>query len=167
MVSYCRLLGVRSFVPEVRSWSGNDVPLFLMNVIVCSDKEQSPKAQFSPSKGPVLAKRRQILVWSSFRARFPHLFSCHPWGRKASNTTGPQSPQTSQMGRLGLTNCDPDRQPLLLGHRELGDGGEVFCCLKAWAKVWGRASWGPCSLAGHVPSLFSGPSSSPCWPKAG
>ena len=75
MVSYCRLLGVRSFVLEVRSWSGNDVPvgLFLMNVIVCSDKEQSPKAQFSPSKGPVLAKRRQILVWSSFRARFPHL----------------------------------------------------------------------------------------------
>ena len=48
MVSCYRLLGVRSFVLEVRSWSGNDVPenLYQMNVILCPDeKGQSPKAQ--------------------------------------------------------------------------------------------------------------------------
>ena len=75
MVSCYRLLGVRSFVLEVRSWSGNDVPenLYQMNVILCPDeKGQSPEAQLLPSKFPVLAKRRQISVGSSFRARFPY-----------------------------------------------------------------------------------------------
>ena len=75
MVSCYRLLGVRSFVLEVRSWSGNDVPenLYQMNVILCPDeKGQSPEAQLLPSKVPVLAKRRQISVGSSFRARFPY-----------------------------------------------------------------------------------------------
>ena len=75
VVSCCRLLGVRSFVLEVRSWSGNDVPVYLyqMNVILCLDqKGQSPKAQPSPSKVQVLAKRRESSVGSSFRARFPY-----------------------------------------------------------------------------------------------
>lgn len=61
MVSCCRLLGVRFFVLEVRSWSGNDVLVILyeMNVILCSDKKgQGPKAQLLPSKVLVLAKRR-------------------------------------------------------------------------------------------------------------
>ena len=75
MVSCCRLLlTVRSFVLEVSSWSGSNVPIHLyqMNVILCPDKkEQSHKAQLLPSKVPVLAKRGQIcrqLLW----ARFPH-----------------------------------------------------------------------------------------------
>ena len=79
MVSCYRLLGVRSFVLEVRSWSGNDVPenLYQMNVILCPDqKGQSPNAQLSPSKLPALAKRRQISVGSSFRARYPAHLSC-------------------------------------------------------------------------------------------
>ena len=75
MVSCCRLLGVRSFFLEVWSWSSDDVPvnLYQMNVILCPDqKVQSPTAQLSHSKVPVLVKRRQILVGSSFRARFPY-----------------------------------------------------------------------------------------------
>ena len=75
MVSCYRLLGVRSFVLKVRSWSDNDVPenLYQMNIILCLDqKGQSTKAQLLPSKVPVLAKRRQISVGSSFRARFPY-----------------------------------------------------------------------------------------------
>ena len=71
----CKLLGVRSFVLQVRSWSGSYVPvnLYQMNVILCPDKkEQGPKAQLSLSKVPVLAKRRQISGGSSLRARFPH-----------------------------------------------------------------------------------------------
>ena len=75
MVSCCRLLGVRSFVLEVQSWSGNNVcvNLYQMNVILFPDQTgQSPKAQLLLSKVPVLANRRQILVGSSFRARFPY-----------------------------------------------------------------------------------------------
>ena len=63
VVSCCRLLGVRSFVLEVQSWSGHDVPvnLYQMNFILRPDKKgQSPKAQLSLSKVPLLGKRRQI-----------------------------------------------------------------------------------------------------------
>ena len=75
MVSCCRLLGVRSLVLQVRSWSGSDdlVNLYQMNVILCADKkEQGLKAQLAPSTVPVLAKRMQISGGSSLRARFPH-----------------------------------------------------------------------------------------------
>ena len=61
MLSSCKLLGVRSFVPEVRSQSGNDVPVNLhqTNVILCSDKKgQGLKAQLFPSEVKDLAKRR-------------------------------------------------------------------------------------------------------------
>ena len=74
MVSCCKLLGVRSFVLEVRSWSGHDVPVNLhqTSVILCSDKKgQGPKAQLTPSEVQVLAKRRQISVGDSLRARSP------------------------------------------------------------------------------------------------
>ena len=57
----CKLVGVRSFVPEVRSGSGNNVlvNLYQMNVILSSDKKkQGPKAKLSPSGVLVLAKRR-------------------------------------------------------------------------------------------------------------
>ena len=45
--SCCRLLGVRPFVLQVRSWSGNEAPvnLYQMNVILCANKKgQSFKA---------------------------------------------------------------------------------------------------------------------------
>ena len=102
MVSCYRLLGVRSFVLEVRSWSGNDVPenLYQMNVILCPDeKGQSPEAQLLPSKFPVLAKRRQISVGGSFRARFPdpaQLSSLRePVAREPSSPQAPQATQTA------------------------------------------------------------------------
>ena len=75
MVSCCRVLSVRSFVPEVRSWSANDNPvnLYQMNGILCLDKKgKSHKTKFSPSKVPIQAKRWQISVDSSFWVRFPH-----------------------------------------------------------------------------------------------
>ena len=75
MVSCYKLLGVRSFILEVRSWSGNASPvnLYQRNGILCLDREgQGPKAQLSPSKAPVLAKKRQISTGSSFTASFPY-----------------------------------------------------------------------------------------------
>ena len=53
MVSCSKLLGVRSFVLEVRSWSGNHVPinLYQMNVILCLYKKgQGTKALLVLSK---------------------------------------------------------------------------------------------------------------------
>lgn len=55
----CSLLGFRSFVLEVRSRSGNDVPVNLhqINVIFCSDKKgRGPKAQLSSSEVQVLLR---------------------------------------------------------------------------------------------------------------
>ena len=75
MVSCYKLLGVRSFILEVRSWSGNASPvnLYQRNGILCLHREgQGPKAQLSPSKAPVLAKKRQISTGSSFTASFPY-----------------------------------------------------------------------------------------------
>ena len=56
-LSCCKLLRVRSFVLEVRSRSGHDVPVNFhqTNVILCSDKKgQGPKAQLSPSEALAL-----------------------------------------------------------------------------------------------------------------
>ena len=53
MVSCYKLIGVRSFILEVRSWSGNAAPLNLYqrNGILCLDRKgQGPKAQLSLSK---------------------------------------------------------------------------------------------------------------------
>ena len=95
MVSCWRLLSVRAFVLEVWSWSGNGVtvPLYQMNVILYSEQNgQSPNAQLSLFKVPVLTKRRQISVGSSFRAMFPHPSQLSSLREPASNPTGPQSP---------------------------------------------------------------------------
>ena len=74
MVSCCRLLGVRSFALEVRSWSGNHVPinLYQTNVILHPDKKgQGPRAQISPSKVPFLAERRPELSWQLHQGQVP------------------------------------------------------------------------------------------------
>ena len=164
VVSCHRLLGVSSFVLEVRSWSGNDVPvnLYQMNVILCPDqKGQSPKAQPSPSKVQVLANSS---VSSSFRARFPHPAQLSSLREPGTQPTGPQSPQAAQMGRAGLTDCSLHRWPLLLGWRDR-DGAGVHCRLKAWAKLVEGLSGGSGAPWDVVPSLFLGPSSPPAGPR--
>ena len=148
MVSCCRLLGVRSFVLEVRSWAGNDVPinLFLMNVIVCSGKKQSPKAQFSPSKGPVLAKRRQISVCNSFRARFPHLTRLSSLREKAVQPNWSSVSSGFPNGETRSHILWPRQMATAIRSQRQG-WGRGFCCLKAWVKVRGGAYWGLCSPA--------------------
>ena len=137
MVSCCKLPGVRSFVLEVWSWSGNDVPvnLYQMNVILCPDqKGQSPKAQLSPSKVPILPKRRQSSVGSSFRARFPH-----PAQLSSLSSPNPHWPcllRLPKWGTLGLTDCSPGRRPRLEGHSDRV-GGEAHHCLQVWAMANG------------------------------
>ena len=78
MVSCGKLLGVRSFVLEVRSRSGNHVPvnLYQINIILCSDKKgKGPQAQLSPSRVLDLAKKRKISVGGFLGVRCRRLHS--------------------------------------------------------------------------------------------
>ena len=111
MVSWCKLLGVRSFVLEVRSWSGNDVPVNLhrANVILCSDKKgQGLTAQFSPSKVQVLAKREGVSAGAG-----------HPSPERSSSTrSGSSSAQAWLKRRVsagGSLRSRSRRLPLPLG----------------------------------------------------
>lgn len=92
--SWCEIL-----ILEVRSQSGEDVPvnLYQTNVLLCPDnKVPSPRAQPSPSKVQVLAKRRPTSVGGSLRARFPDsvqlpsLRSLAPRTQLALRSSGPQ-----------------------------------------------------------------------------
>ena len=136
VVSYCRLLGVRCFVLEVRSRLGNYVPvnLYQMNVTLCpGQKGQSPKAQLSHSKVPALAKRRRISDGSSFRARHPH-----PAHLSCLREPGIQLnwPSDRPNGETRSHRLWPDRWPLLLGHRDR-DGGRGSPLPQAWTKASG------------------------------
>ena len=139
VVSCCRRLSVRVFVLEVRSWSGNYDPinLYQMNGILCPDKkEQGSKTQLSPSKVPVPAKRRQELRWQLPQAQVP--IACPavmPEGAGHPTQVAFRLLRPPQSGRPGLTDCDPGRQPLLLGRRDRDE--EFHCCLKAWTKARG------------------------------
>lgn len=66
MVSCCKHPGVDPFVFEVVLLAGGikcSVNLYQTNAILCSDKKgPGPKAQLSPSKVQVLAKRRQTSI---------------------------------------------------------------------------------------------------------
>ena len=140
MISCCGFLGIRSFVPEVRSWSSNDVAvdLYQMNIILCPDKKgPGPKAQLLPSKVPILVARRQLSAGSFLRARSPdpaQLSLLEEAGAQPNWPSG--SSGYPKARRQGPTDCNPGRLPLLLGCRDK-DGGEVHCCLKAWAKASG------------------------------
>jgi len=133
---------------------------------VLTRKDKVPRHNLHP-KAPVLAKRRQISVGSSSGPGSHILPNCHPWGSQASNPTGPQFAQATQVGRPDLSDCNSHKWPLLLGCRDR-DGGEVHCCRKGWAKASGRGlieSSG--ALQDVVPSLFPGLASWPSGPSLG
>ena len=172
VVSCYRLPGIRSFVLEVRSWSGNNVPenLYQMNVILCLDqKGQSPKAQLLPSKVPVLAKRRKISLGSSFKAKFPY-----PTQLSSLREPGiqPNWPSVSS----GHPNGETRSHKLWLIQMVTGSGSqrqgweEVHCFSKSGPQLVEGLSEGSGALQDVVPglpSLLPGPSSSPAGPRLG
>ena len=102
MVSCWRLLSVRAFVLEVRSWSGNDVPvnLYQTNVIPCSDKKgQGPKTKLSPSEVQGPAKRKQISAGGSLRARSPDTAQLS--SQREQSTQDSPDPQALQAAQTG------------------------------------------------------------------
>ena len=86
--------------------------------------------------------------------------SCHPWQRQASNKIGSQCPQGVQMGRAVLTDWEPRRKPLLVGH-SIRDAGEVHCFSRLWPRLVEGLSEGYGGLQHLVPSVFPGPPAHP------
>ena len=109
MVSHCKCLGVRFFVPKVGSQSGTMfLQISIRQMLVSDKKGQGPKAQLSPSRVLVLGKRRQISAGGSRRARSPD---------SAQLVLGPQATH-SMVAQAGLADHDPGRLLLLLLHRD-------------------------------------------------
>ena len=101
-----------------------------MNTILCPDKKgQGPKAQLSPSKALVLVKGRHNSAGGSLRARsqdYPVVIS---EGARHPNQLALRLFKLLKSRRPTPTDCDPDRLPQLLGHRDR-EAGEFHCCLK-------------------------------------
>ena len=144
MVSCCRVLSVRSFVPEVRSWSDNDNPvnLYQLNVILCLEKKgRSHKTKLSPSKVPIQAKRWQISIDSSFGVRFPQ-------PAQLSSLKEPGTPPNCLSVSSGCPNeenkfhrLQPTQTATAIGSQRQG-WGQVHLCLKAWTTASGGLSEG-------------------------
>ena len=165
VVSSYRLLGVTSFVLKVRSWSGNNVPIYLyqMNVIFCHScplkRGQSLKAQLSPWNVPSwISRKRSHLAAPSGQG--PHILpSSHPWWSQTPNPTGPvssgcPSEETSSQRlrpRKMATDCRLQRQ----------GWGEVLRSSRPGPRLLAGLSEGSRALQDVVPSLFRGTSSSP------
>ena len=147
MVNPCELLGVRSFVLEVRSQAANHVPISLHQTnILCSNKKgQCHKAQLSPSEVLVLAQRRQSPASSTLSARSPnpaHLSSLREPG--AYDPTGPQAPQTT--GTMGAGLSDRDEGRFTVTSRS----GPGQCRDLAWAPEPCRTQPPACSLGSQL-----------------
>ena len=123
MVSCYKLIGVRSFILEVRSWSGNAAPLNLYqrNGILCLDRKgQGPKAQLSLSKVPVLAKRRQISTGNSFTASFPYPAQLLSLRESGTKPTSPQSPQVTQKAGARFHKLPPRQMATAIRSQKQG-----------------------------------------------
>ena len=80
MGSCCKHLSVKAFALQVRSWSGNQVPINLhqMNVILWQEKP-GPQTQLLPCQSPVLRGGKSQLQAPSGPG--PQMLpSCHRWG---------------------------------------------------------------------------------------
>ena len=118
--------------------SGNDVPVnlyrwMLLSVLIRKGKVPRHTFHRPRSQSWLRGSRSQLAAPSG--TGFQGLPCYHPWGRQACNSTDPQSPQLPKWGDP-VPQTDSYGRPLLLGHRDRGEG-EVHCCLKGWAKASG------------------------------
>ena len=133
-----------------------------MNVILCPDqKGQSCKAQLSPSKVPVLAKRRQISAGSSLG----------PGSHPAVIPEGSRHPtqlalSLARLPKWGDQFSQVRQTALLLGHRDR-ERGEVHCSLRPGPWLVGGLGEGSGALQDIVRSLFPEPFSSPTGSRLG
>ena len=171
MVSCYRIFAVTSFVLKVRSWSGNNVPIYLyqMNVVFyhsCPVKRgQSLKAELSPWNVPSWISRNRSHLAAPSGQGSHNLPTSHPWWSQAPNPKGPvssgcPSEETSSQRlrpRKMATDCRLQRQGW-------GRGSPL---LKAWVKATGGPSWGLWSTTGCHPQSIPWDLNLTHWPKAG
>ena len=141
VVSCYRFLGVTSFVLKVRSWSGNNVPIYLyqMNVIFCHScpvkRGQSLKAQLSPWNVPFWISRNRSHLASPSGPGSHILPSSHPWWSQAPNPIGPVSSGCPSKENSSQRLRPRKMAPASRLQREVWQRGSPL--LKAWAKATG------------------------------
>ena len=141
LVSCYRLLGVTSFVLKVRSWSGNNVPIYpyQMNVIFCHScpvkRGQSLKAQLSPWNVPSLINRNRSHLAAPSGQGSHILPSSHSWWSQAPNPKVPVS-SGCQSEQISSQRLRPSimATAISLQRQGWGRGSQL---LKAWAKATG------------------------------
>jgi len=171
VVNCYRLLGVTSFVLKVRSWSGNNVPIYLyqMNVIFCHScpvkRGQSLKAQLSPWNVPSWISRNRS-HWPAPSGQGSHILHRFPpsWGQ-APNPIGPVS-SACPSEDTSYQRLRPVRWPLQVGCRDR-DGGEVHRSSRPGPRLLEGLSESSGALQDVVPSLLPWDLQLTHWPKAG
>ena len=137
-----------------------------MLLSVLTRKGKVPRHNFHPPRSR-LAKRRQISVGGSLRARSPdpaQLSSLREPGTQ--DPTGPQAPQATQTARARSHRLCPTQTTVAMRsqRRAWGRGSPPH---QGLGPASGRSWWGLWSPAGHTPSLFPGSPSSPANPRPG
>ena len=141
VVSCSILLGVSFFVLKVRSWPGNNVPIYFyqMNDIFCPScplkRGQSVKAQFSSWNVPSLISRNRSHLAAPSGQGSHILPSSHPWWSQAPNPTGPVSsgsPSVETSSQRLRT-----RKMVTASRLQRQGWGRGSPLLKAWAKATG------------------------------
>lgn len=138
---------VRFFVPEVKPWVANQIPINVhqTNGIVYSDKkEPCPKAQVSPSEAQVPTERRQVSAGSSHRARLPDPTRRSLLRQPGTQTpAGPQAPQAANT--VEVRSCTLQLRQTTAAIRAQRPGwGEIRSCMLQTAPAIRaqRPGWG-------------------------
>ena len=119
--------------------SGNDVPVnlyrwMLLSVLIRKGKVPRHTFHRPRSQSWLRGSRSQLAAPSG--TEFPRPAPLSSLREAGMQLNWPSVSSAAQMGRPRPTNCDSYGRPLLLGHRDRGEG-EVHCCLKGWAKASG------------------------------
>ena len=132
-------------------------------MILCQERASGPKAQLASSRVLVLAKRRQISVGSSLRARSPNLakLSSLPCTQPTLPSVSSGCPKSRETRSHRL---QPRQRAVLFGSRDK-DGGEGHCSSRSGPRLVEGLSEGSGAPQDIVPSLFPGSPSSLAGPK--
>ena len=158
MVSCGKLSGVRFFVLEVRSWSGNDVPVNLYRMLFSI---LTRMAQLLPSEVPVLAKR-QISVSDALRARSPDPAQLSLLREPGThNPTGRLAPQATPTAGAG-PRLHPMWTAAAIRSQRWRWGRGFMVTSRPGIRPMGVPSEGSGALWDTAPRLFPGTPQLPC-----
>ena len=163
MFSCCKLLGVRSFILEVKSWSDHYLPvnLYQMNVILYPDKKgPGSKAQLMPSEVHVLTERRQISAGGgALRARIPDPVQVSSLREPGAQPNWPSGSSSHLYGRGQFlqTVTQPDCHCYQAAETKMGRGSPLP---QGLGRASGGFDEGSGALQDAAPSLLPRPPSS-------